>query len=316
LAPPIGEVRLGVTATPARLDGKGLGIAVGGIFDALVPGPSIRELVELGFLSPARVFVPESLIDLRGVRTRGGDFVAGDLAKRVDKHSVSGDAVEHYRLRADHQPAIAFGCTVDHCEHIAERFRDAGYRSQCVHGDLKTKDRDRMIAGLGTGEIEVLTSCDLISEGLDVPAVGAVILLRPTKSLVLFMQQVGRGMRTAPGKTALIINDHAGNTLRHGLPDQERIWTLDGIEMGDAPEIEISEDGEARAPTRRPPSEIDGHLEEVTAERLAILARMPYWQIRKFKLPEAELRAYAQLKGYKRGWVYYRMREQQVGAST
>jgi DNA repair protein RadD len=305
---------LGVTATPARLDGKGLGIAAGGIFDTVVTGPSIRELVELSFLAPSRVFVPQSLIDLRGVRTRGGDFVAGDLAKRVDKRAVSGDAVEHYRMRANHAAAIAFGCTVAHCEHVAEQFREAGYRSECVHGGLKTRERDRLIAGLGTGEVEVLTSCDLISEGLDVPSVSAVILLRPTKSLVLHMQQVGRGMRPAPRKTALVVNDHAGNTLRHGLPDQERIWSLDGVEKGPPPEIEIAEDGEAREPTRRPPAEIVDNLEEVTAERIAVLAGMSYQQITQFKLPEAELRAYANLRGYKIGWAWHRLREQREAA--
>jgi DNA repair protein RadD len=161
---------LGVIATPCRADGKGLGTEDGGCFDDLVTGPTIAELVQDGFLSPTRTFVPEHRIDMRGVRTQAGDYVANDLAKVVDTSAITGDAVEQYQKRADHKPAIAFCATVAHAEHVAEAFRDAGYKSVCVHGGTPTEERDAAIAGLGNGEIEVLTSCDLISEGLDVPA--------------------------------------------------------------------------------------------------------------------------------------------------
>jgi DNA repair protein RadD len=228
---------LGATATPERLDGKGLGGSVGGIFDSLVIGAAITELQLLGYLAKTRVFVPARLIDTRGVHRLGGDFKADELAIRAN--AVTGDAVAEYRLRADHQPAIAYGCTVEHAQSIAGAFCGAGYRSACVHGGLSMLERDRLIQGLATGEIEILTSCDLISEGLDVPSVGAVILLRPTESLALAMQQIGRGMRPAEGKEHLVVLDHAGNCLKHGLPDEPREWSLEGRPKRNGPGREV-----------------------------------------------------------------------------
>ena len=202
---------LGATATPERLDGKGLGVTAGGIFDSLVMGAAIAELQGLGFLAKSRVFVPSRLIDTRGVHRLGGDFKADELAERANV--ITGDAVREYRTRADHQPAIAYACTVEHAESIASAFCAAGCRSACVHGGLSMTERDRLIWGLATGEIEILVSCDLISEGLDVPSVGAIILLRPTESLALAMQQIGHGMRPAEGKAHLCVLDHAENCL-------------------------------------------------------------------------------------------------------
>jgi DNA repair protein RadD len=319
---------LGVTATPARLDGKGLGIAAGGVFDHLTIGAAVPELQAGGFLAKTRVFVPRRTIDTRGIHRLGGDFVASELAERAN--AVTGDAVKEYRARADHQPAIAYACTVEHAELIARAFRLAGYRAACVHGGLPTAERDALIQGLATGEVEVLTSCDLISEGLDVPSVGAVLLLRPTESLALAMQQMGRGMRPAAGKEHLTVLDHAGNCLKHGLPESEREWSLDG-----APK----RDNEARAPgwrcecgllndlsafrceacgaarpsaARRPPEAIAGELRELSAEAAARIARMPYRRFLARPRSEPELRAYAAAHGYHPGWVWHRLREQQA----
>jgi superfamily II DNA or RNA helicase len=142
---------LGVTATPARLDGKGLGVHCGGCFDDLVCGPSIADLVAEGYLSPARYFAPQQKVDLEGVRVRRGDYVAAEVAACVDRKVITGDAVAKYHERADHLPAIAFCALVSHAEHVAEQFRDAGYRAACVHGEMSATDRDQVIAGLGTG---------------------------------------------------------------------------------------------------------------------------------------------------------------------
>lgn len=320
---------LGVTATPARLDGKGLGAHCGGHFDDLICGPSIVELIDGGYLSPARYFIPEQRVDLSGLRTQAGDWIPADLAERVDQKAITGDAVEQYRLRADHRPAIVFCSVRLHAEHVAAQFCDANYRAAAVDGKTPKSERDRLIAGLGNGEIEVLTSCDLISEGLDVPAVGAVILLRPTKSLVLHMQQIGRGMRPAPGKDALIVLDHVGNIKRHGRPDFERIWTLDGVDksQGEAP-LRICPECEAANPIgaeecencgfefphrgggRRAPEQLPGDLAELSAERIAAICGLPYRVIVNIQLTEAELQVYAQHRGYKRGWVWHRLRDQ------
>ena len=331
-----GSLPLSFWASPRRqleLDGKGLGLEHGGLFDALVSGPSVAELIAADYLSRARIFVPRRKLDLTGVRTRGGDFAANELADRVNLPEIAGDAIEQYQRRAEHQPAIAFCITVEHAENVADAFRDAGYRSQCVHGGLAKRERDRLIAGLGTGDIEVLTSCDLISEGLDVPAVGAVILLRPTKSLVLHLQQIGRGMRPAPGKDALIVLDHVSNTLRHGPPDLDRKWSLAGVEKRDSRTPDLAKVCEAcgavnpygaaecfdcgaslgsggRETPEQPFGSTGDELDELTAQRFAAVRAMPYRLVVASRLSAAELYAYARHHGYKSGWVWHRLREQ------
>jgi superfamily II DNA or RNA helicase len=303
--------RLGVTATPMRLDGRGLGVNADGPFDDLVVGASVRELVEDGHLVPARCFVAAHAIDTAGVRTRRGDFDSHALAACADNGVITGDAVLHYRRHADHQPAIAFCVTIQHAEHVAEAFRAAGYRAACVHGKTKKDARDRLIAGLGNGEAEVLTSAELISEGLDVPAVGAVILLRPTKSLALHLQQIGRGMRPAPGKTHLVVLDHAGNILKHGLPDAERAWSLDGVENANstAPNTCTDESvGLDRYP--RKVEQIDGELVEFNVGKVDV-RRLTYRAMRSM-LPDLsmmQLREFARANSYRPGWVYHMWNE-------
>ncbi|MGD0107541.1 MAG: DEAD/DEAH box helicase [Rhodopila sp.] len=218
---------LGVTATPERLDGKGLGIKAGGVFDQLVAGPSVAELTKLGFLAPARCFASPPP-DLTGVRTVQGDYARDGLAKVMDVADITGDAVEHYARLAPGKPAIAFCVSIAHAERVATAFREAGWRAQSLSGLTPVRERDAALLGLGTGAVQVVTSCELISEGLDVPSVGAVILLRPTQSLAMYLQQVGRGMRPAPDKAALIVLDHCGNIPRHGLPDDAHAWSLSG----------------------------------------------------------------------------------------
>ena len=318
---------LGVTATPARLDGKGLGIAAGGSFDHLTIGATVAELQADGFLARSRVFCPARLIDTRGVHRRGGDFEAGELAERASM--VTGDAVAEYRARANHQPAIAYGCTVAHAKSIAAAFRAAGYRAACVQGGLPAAERDALIQGLATGEVEVLTSCDLISEGLDVPSVGAVILLRPTESLALAMQQIGRGMRPAEGKEALGRARSRGK-LSQARPAGKRArmdarrraearsgqapgWRCEACGLLNGLDDDRCEACGAARPIggRRPPEAVAGALRELTAGEAARIARMPYRRFLARPRSERELRAYAEARGYKEGWVWHRLREQQ-----
>lgn len=219
---------LGVTATPERLDGKGLGKEAGGIFDAMVPGPTVEDLITGGFLTPFRIYASAEAPDLSAVKTVAGDFDAGGLASEMGKPQIVGDAVAHYARLTPGQPAILFSPSVAHAEAMADAFRAAGFRAVAASGATEPRVRDAAIAGLGNGSVQVLCSCDLISEGLDVPAVSTVILLRPTKSLGLYLQQVGRGLRPASGKTHLTVLDHAGNSLMHGPPDMPREWSLAG----------------------------------------------------------------------------------------
>ena len=308
---------LGVTATPQRLDGKGLGIACGGPFDALVEGPSVLELIAGGYLVPSRVFAPPEGPDLSSVRVVRGDFEAAGLAAAMDRPGLVGDAVQHYRRHAAGLPAIAFCASVRHAETVASAFRVAGIEAVAVDGSMHPTQREAALAGLASGAVHVVCAADLISEGLDVPNLGAVILLRPTQSLALHLQQIGRGLRPAPGKDALVVLDHAGNSLRHGLPEEGRRWSLDGAEQDDGPaaaaplpcpgcgrvqqmaracidcrdQLPIP-DAPAAPPVTR------GWLRELRK----IAPQMRHDDIKRRDYSERELRVIQRAKGYKRGW--------------
>ncbi len=279
---------LGVTATPQRMDGKGLGVDQGGFFDRMVVGPSVAELTARGYLSPAVVYAPKQQIDLSGVKTRMGDWAPGELAAAVDRPMLTGDAVAHYQRLCAGEPAIAFCASVAHAEHVAESFRAAGFQAASVDGSLPASERERRIADLGRGELHVLTSCDIISEGTDIPVVSAAIMLRPTQSVALALQQMGRALRVYPGKQRAVILDHAGNVFRHGLPDDARDWSLAGQpKKGKARQDDaapVKQCGQCYTVHRPAPAcpacgfvypvnpreieHVDGDLEEITAQAM------------------------------------------------
>lgn len=219
---------LGVTATPMRMDGSGLGIGAGGFFDTMILGPTIRELIDQGYLAPPIVYAPPTDVDLSGIKIIGGDFVQKEIAHRMDKPKITGCAIEHYQRICPGVPAIAFCATVKHAEHVAEEFNAAGIIASSIDAKLSHAVRKYRIHALATGQIKVLTSCDIISEGTDIPVVTTAIMLRPTHSMSVYLQQGGRVLRTHPDKTHAIILDHVGNCMRHGLVDDLRTWTLAG----------------------------------------------------------------------------------------
>lgn len=219
---------IGVDATPKRLSGEGLGE----MFDTLVMGPTVRELIDLGALCEYRLFAPATQLDLSGVHSLGGDFKKGELAAQVDKPAITGSAVGEYRRRIDGQPSVAFCVSVAHAEHVAEEFRANGYRAVAIDGKMDKGIRREIVRDFGRGAINVLASCDLISEGFDVPGIVGCIGLRPTQSEAMCLQQWGRALRTADGKEFAFIHDHVGNSARHGLPDDPRDWSLMGRRRG------------------------------------------------------------------------------------
>jgi len=212
--------RLGVTATPLRLDGRDLS----GTFDTLVQGPTVAQLIENGDLCRYRLYAPP--VVLGKLRMRMGDYVKSDVVAAIDKPSITGDAVAHYTKLAAGKRALVFCASLDHAEHMAEAFRSAGYRAERIDGSMDRAKRRSLVARFQRGEVQIMTSCDLVSEGFDLPAIEVAILLRPTASLGLYLQQVGRALRTFPGKEYALILDHAGNAGVHGLPDDDREWTL------------------------------------------------------------------------------------------
>jgi DNA repair protein RadD len=214
---------LGVTATPQRPDGKGLS----DIVDKLILGPTVKQLMTEDYLCDYDYYAP-AIVDMSGVKMVAGEFDNNQSMERVDKKTITGSAVEHYRKYADHKPAIACCVNIAHSEHVAEEFRQAGYKAMAVNSLIDTRAVAAALHGLKTGAIEVITQCEMLGEGVDVPAATCLIALRPTGSLVIFLQQIGRVLRKAPGKDKAIILDHVGNWTRFGLPDDERDWSLEG----------------------------------------------------------------------------------------
>lgn len=214
---------IGLTATPERLDGTGLGRW----FKELIVGPSVAELIAQGWLCPYKLYAPAAP-DLRGVHTLGGDYNKKELSAAMKRSTVTGDAVSHYVRYANGARALLFAWSIESSMEMAAKFNAAGIPAEHVDGDTDDATRDLAMQRFRDGTTRVLTNVDLFGEGVDVPAIEAVILLRPTKSLALYMQQIGRGLRPAPGKDHAVILDHAGNCKVHGLPDDARTWTLEG----------------------------------------------------------------------------------------
>lgn len=214
---------IGLTATPERLDGKGLGEH----FSRIVHGPSVSWLIEQGFLSPYRLFAPPG-IDTRGLRTVAGDYSKRQLGLAADKPTITGDAVRHYQRLAAGKQAVVFAVSIEHSKHIVAQFQSAGISALHIDGETDGRERDRGMERFKAGQVNVLCNVDLFGEGVDVPGIEVAILLRPTQSLGLYLQQVGRALRPAPGKREAIILDHAGNAGRYGLSDDGRQWSLAG----------------------------------------------------------------------------------------
>lgn len=222
---------IGLTATPERLDGTGLGKW----FKNIIVGPSTALLIEQGYLSKYRMFAP-SLPDLSGVHILGGDYNRKELNAAMNASTVTGDVITHYRKHADGKRMVLFAWSIEASMTMAERFRQAGISAAHVDGDTDNVTRDGVIEDFKAGQIKVMCNVDLFGEGFDVPAIEAVALLRPTQSLSVYLQQVGRALRPSPGKEYAVILDHAGNCRRFGLPDDPREWSLEGRKKGRARE--------------------------------------------------------------------------------
>lgn len=225
---------LGVTATPIRADKKGLGRHADGVFDEMIVGMTMHQLISDGTLSPYRVYAPPMRVNLDGVNTTSsGDYNQTKLAKATDNDTITGDAVEHYLRLAPGKQAICFTVNIIHGEHVAEQFRKAGVRAVNLSSKTKPSIRDAEIERFRKGEIDVLVNCDLFGEGFDVPAVEVVIMLRKTQSYALYKQQFGRSLRVCDGKDYGIIIDHVGNVAHfmaeYGLnyPHEDPEWSLD-----------------------------------------------------------------------------------------
>lgn len=215
-----GAYLLGFTATPQRMNEGGLG----DVFDDLIESVSTEWLILNHYLSPYEYY-GVTLADTKGLHTRHGDYVKEELAELMEQHVIYGDTVKNWKRYADGKQTIVYCASIAASKETATAFRSIGVQAVHLDGATPKREREREVQAFRDGTIRVICNVDLFGEGFDVPDCEAVVLLRPTKSLTLHIQQSMRSMRFKPGKTAIIL-DHVGNYLRHGLPDDKREWTL------------------------------------------------------------------------------------------
>lgn len=211
---------VGLTATPTRLSGESLG----DVFDILIEGVTARWLIENKRLAPYTYYAP-TLVDTTGLRTVGGDYVHSDLEEIMNERAIYGDVIASYQKLAPGERAIAYCVSVEHARKTAGAFRAAGISARHLSGGTPAGERREILLGFRRGDFQVLVNVGIISEGVSIDEVSCVMLLRPTESVALGIQQMMRCMRYLPGKTAKIL-DFVGNYLRVGLPDDDRSWSL------------------------------------------------------------------------------------------
>lgn len=237
---------VGLTATPFRLDSGRLDQGEGALFDGIAHETNVRELFDNGWLSPPVSYRQATQIDTSGVGTRGGEFIAAQLeASALDPEVVAAIADRIVEAGRDRHGWLVFGCTVKHCEALAEALNQRGFSGTGVFGDTKKTERDRIIADFKAQRLRFLVSQGVLTTGFNARHVDLVALARPTKSTGLYIQMVGRGTRLSPetGKTNCLILDFGGNIARHGPFDDPSIPEKKKKGEGDAPYKECSQCG-------------------------------------------------------------------------
>lgn len=218
-----GSKILAVSASPERLDGRGLG----DLYGDLVEGPSMAWMVEDGYLVPFRYFAPP-INGLDKVKRRGYEYDETDLAALLEARKVYGDAVSKYKQHADGKPALVFARSIKEAEKVAYKFETAGYNFLPISSETKGAERTRLIEALRDREIDGLVNCEVAVYGLDVPSIECLIMLRPTTSRALYTQMIGRGSRTSAGKTECTVIDHVGLYQEFGHPLTPHGWNFTG----------------------------------------------------------------------------------------
>jgi DNA repair protein RadD len=315
-------VVIGLTATPVRGDGRGLG----NIFETMVEAPQIAELIKQGHLVPTKVYAPVDRDVAKGVQTQTGDYVVSALSARMNTDQLVGDVVADWLRHGERRRTVAFAVDVAHSVHIRNAFLEFDVRAEHLDGSTPKTERDAILARLASGETEVVSNCAVLTEGWDMPAVGCLILARPTRQLGLYRQMVGRVLRPAEGKIDAIILDHSGAVYRHGLPEDHIEWTLDIDRRAENPTQARRERGEEPklrecpscktvmaappchacgwmpAPRRGQDRDFaDGELGLVVSGKAQAGTLQPHEQLQFYR----ELRGFARDRGFKDGWAFH-----------
>jgi superfamily II DNA or RNA helicase len=213
---------IGMTATPCRRDGRGLG----NVFDELIEGPSVEELIKQGYLVGTKAYAP-SRPNLKGVETRKGDYVESQLDQRMNTDKLVGDIVSHWLRLGAHRKTVCFATSVAHSIHLRDEFVKVGVPAEHIDGSTPKAERDETLEKLSRGDLDLVCNCMVLTEGWDQPDVSCCIMARPTKSTGLFRQMAGRVLRPYPGKDHALILDHAGAVFQHGFVEDPIAWSLD-----------------------------------------------------------------------------------------
>lgn len=309
---------LGFTATPVRLNGGGMG----DINDIIIEEVNAKFLIGNGFLAPYRYYAP-AMIDTDNINIRRGEFVNKDIEDEFNNKKIWGDVVKHYRKLADGEQAICYCSSIFQSQTMAETFNNEGIAAQHIDAKTPKQERTDLINQFRNGDIKILCNVDLIGEGFDVPDCSTVIMLRPTQSLSLYIQQSMRGMRFKPDKVSVII-DHVGNVERFGLPDMEREWSLEpkkgSNKKTDGTEVKICKECFATVLSTDKVCGFCGAEFKVEIEAIEIEEDAELREISSFdpfvmdtREPEdcesmKELYDLAKHRGYKRGWAYHQGR--------
>lgn len=218
-----GALRIGLTATPIRKDGRALGM----MFDSMVQPVTVQQLIDAGYLCKPRYF-SLSEPDLTRIKVTAGEFNAKQLDGVMNTSQLVGDVVQHWLEHAGGRRTVVFATSIAHSVALSERFLRMGVVAEHVDAGTPTHEREAIFQRFSSGATQVLTNCFLASYGFDLPELSCVVLARPTKSEMLYLQMIGRGLRTAPGKADCLVLDHSGCVHMHGFAEEDRQWTLDG----------------------------------------------------------------------------------------
>ncbi len=312
---------VGMTATPTRLDGKPLG----DVYSDIVAPISIDLLTNQSFLVPVRKFVAKEKVDLSGVHMVAGDYNSAELFQKYDKANLYAGVVDNYNKFANGRQFIIFCVNVAHSKKTAELFRQNGISCEHLDGESTEAERNTTISQFRAGLIQGISNVALFTEGFDVPNVSCVILNRATKSLALYLQMIGRGLRPNQNKTDCVILDHGDNVVTHGWYSHEHEWSLTGKKKKnkqDAFSVRLCDNCEAMMPINQNICPNCGYARPQKERTQNIIQESEMIEITKTLIPqhlkgkpwgrmnEAELKELAQIKGYKPGWVYRQLQIQ------
>jgi superfamily II DNA or RNA helicase len=213
---------VGLTATPARTDGQPLG----DIYKKIVEVIRIHELIKKGFLCDYDLYAADICTDFDDIKTKNKDYDSEDLEEKINTTTITGDAIKHYKKLSENKRCVVLCVNIKHARAVAEMYKAAGIPAYSITSEENFSYRKLVIDKFKAGEIKIITAVNLLVEGVDIPEIECVQWLRPTKSLIIYMQGNGRGLRTAADKNRLIILDHVGNMRRFGMPCDHREWSL------------------------------------------------------------------------------------------